>query len=60
MTVSAHAPRRPALRYPGANWRLAPSIIEHFPARAGIDSYVEPYGGSAGVLLQLDFDGLKT
>lgn len=60
MNVSPIAPSRPALRYPGAKWRLAPWIIEHFPIRAGIDSYVEPYGGSAGVLLQLDFDGLKT
>jgi DNA adenine methylase len=60
MNTSATAPARPALRYPGAKWRLAPWIIEHFPIRAGIDSFVEPYGGSAGVLLQLDFNGLRT
>lgn len=60
MNISLSAPSRPALRYPGAKWLLAPWIIEHFPARAGIDSYVEPYGGSAAVLIQMEFNGLKT
>lgn len=42
-------PGRPALRYHGAKWRLAKWIIGHFPDH---ECYVEPYGGSAAVLLQ--------
>ena len=41
--------KRPALRYPGAKWNLAPWIIKHFPSAA---SYCESYGGSLAVLLQ--------
>jgi DNA adenine methylase len=40
---------RPALRYYGAKWRLAPWIIQHLPAHV---CYVEPYGGSMAVLLR--------
>ncbi len=46
------APRRPALRYHGAKWRLAPWILSHFPALASYDVYAEPFGGSAAVLLR--------
>lgn len=39
---------RPALRYHGAKWKLAKWIVGHLPAHR---VYVEPYGGSAAVLL---------
>jgi len=42
-------PTRPALRYYGSKWRLAPRVIAHFPPHT---CYVEPFGGSAGILLQ--------
>lgn len=52
MDKRLETPARPALRYHGGKWRLAPWIISHFPVLAAYDCYVEPFGGSAAVLLR--------
>ena len=40
---------RPLVRYHAGKWRLAPWILEFFPRH---QSYVEPFGGGANLLLQ--------
>jgi len=48
---------RPALRYYGGKWNLAPWIIQHFPAH---QFYCEPCGGAASVLLQKPRSDIET
>lgn len=42
-------PTRPVLRYHGGKFRIAPWIIDHFPAHR---IYAEPFGGGGSVLMR--------
>lgn len=47
----------PALKYYGAKWRISKIIIDHFPKHT---SYVEVFGGGAGILIQKPVSKMET
>lgn len=57
MNVALDAPKRPALRYFGGKWDLAPWIISFFPTH---ESYVETCCGACSVLLRKPRSKLET
>ncbi|MGM8931416.1 DNA adenine methylase [Salinicola halophyticus] len=42
----------PVLRYHGGKWRIADWVVSHFPHAGEYDTYIEPFGGSASVLMR--------
>lgn len=49
--------RRPALKYFGSKWRLAPWIISNFPEH---EHYIEPCFGAGNILLRKPSVKLET
>lgn len=49
--------KRPALKFYGGKWRIAPWIIEHFPPHT---HYVEPCFGAGSVLMRKEASELET
>ena len=47
----------PILRWPGAKWRIADWIIQHFPEH---DVYCEPFFGSGAVFFRKNPSGTET
>ena len=52
MEKDPNRPRKAAIKWHGSKWRMATWIIKHLPDVHQHDIYVEPYGGSAAILLQ--------
>lgn len=50
MQVASDAPKRPALRYHGSKWLLAPWVLSFVPESHEL--YALPFGGGAGTLLR--------
>lgn len=52
MQLNPMRSKRPAIKWHGSKWRLAPWIISHLPLYHQHDLFVEAFGGSAAVTLQ--------
>lgn len=57
MKKGISTPRKPAFRWHGGKWRLSSWLLKYMPAH---DHYVEPYGGSAALLLQKPRSAMET
>ena len=58
--IALGRPEKPALRFYGGKWSLAGWIVDHFPRGFERMHYVEPFGGSAAVLLSKPRSVLET